>query len=700
MSVRVDHERVLARRVATFVIAVFVALWASRWILAFGLGLSNESTGTANSSAFLLDLAISMLAGGLFIAVGWAIVTRQPRNTIGWLLMAIPLTVMLSVAVGDYATAALKTRPGSLPFGVAAAWLDRWLIVLTFGVFIPIFLLFPDGKLPSRRWRPVLWLFIGSFAVTIASFALTPGQLTGAFADIADVNVTNPLGVRALEAPLKAITQIAGLAMFASGLLAGASLFVRYRGASQEVRQQIRWLAFVAMAFIVEIVAVFAISAILGDSSDSGQAVGDIMFWVVIATLILGIPLACGVAILKYRLYDLDVVVRKAVVLGLLAVFISVVYGAIVGGISALVGAASSTALSFVAAAVLAVTFQPARDRARKVADRLVYGDRATPYEVLAEFSDRVGEAYASDDVLSRMAAVLQDGTGATGARVLLRVGSSEHEAARVGVPTSDEYRAEVIHQGEDLGALAVSMPASDPMNPAKQQLVEDLASQAGLVLRNVRLIEELRASRQRLVAAQDEERRKLERNLHDGAQQQLVALAVQLKLLEQTAGKDPARDQQLAAKLGSQATAALEDLRDLARGIYPPLLADKGLTAALENQARKAAVPTTVETDSVGRYPQEIEATIYFCTLEALNNVAKYAEARRAVVRLSQRNGHIEFAVEDDGRGFDASAGTYGTGLQGMADRLDAVGGELRVESAPGSGSTITGSVPVEDRR
>src|SRR5262249_36053607 len=216
-------------------------------------------------------------------------------------------------------------------------------------------------------------------------------------------------------------------------------------------------------------------------------------------------------------------------------------------------------------------------------------GERATPYEVLAEFSDRVGEAYASDDVLERMATVLREGTGAAGARVLLRVGSDEREAAAVGDPNSDETRVEVTHQGEHLGALAVSMPPDDPMTPDKEQLVQDLASQAGLVLRNVRLIEELRASRQRLVAAQDEERRKLERNLHDGAQQQLVALAVQLKLLEQTAGKHPARDQQLAAKLGSQATAALEDLRDLARGIYPPLLADKGLAVALENQARKA---------------------------------------------------------------------------------------------------------------
>src|SRR5204863_6520176 len=195
-----------------------------------------------------------------------------------------------------------------------------------------------------------------------------------------------------------------------------------------------------------------------------------------------------------------------------------------------------------------------------------------------------------------------------------------------------------VIHQGDELGALEVSMPANDPLDPSREKLVQDLAAQAGPVLRNVRLIEELRASRQRLVAAQDEERRKIERNLHDGAQQQLVALAVQLKLLEQTAGKDPDRDRQLAAKLGSQANAALEDLRDLARGIYPPLLADKGLAVALENQARKAAVSTIIEAEGIGRYPQAVESTIYFCTLEALNNVAKYAEASRVIVRLTQR--------------------------------------------------------------
>src|SRR5207247_109272 len=177
----------------------------------------------------------------------------------------------------------------------------------------------------------------------------------------------------------------------------------------------------------------------------------------------------------------------------------------------------------------------------------------------------------------------------------------------------------------------------------------------------------------------------------------QLVSLSVQLKILEQLAGRDPVKERELLAKLGSQSNAALEDLRDLARGIYPPLLADKGLTAALEAQARKAAVRTTVESNGIGRYAQDVEAAVYFCTLEALNNVVKYANASAAVVRLEHTNGDLTFTVDDDGRGFDPAVVGYGTGLQGMADRLDAIGGALSVLSEPGSGTRIEGRVRTE---
>jgi signal transduction histidine kinase len=397
-------------------------------------------------------------------------------------------------------------------------------------------------------------------------------------------------------------------------------------------------------------------------------------------------------------------------VFGLLAAFITALYAVVVGGIGAIVGAKSSTVLSFAAAALLAVAFQPARDRARRLADRLAYGKRATPYEVLAEFSERMSESYATEDVLPRMAEILRAGAGATSAGVWLRVGSTLRPEAAAGEPLerapvaiegdtlpefSREHAVEVRHQGELLGTLSVLMAPADPMTPAKDKLVRDLAAQAGLVLRNVRLIEELRASRQRLVAAQDEERRKIERNLHDGAQQQLVALSVKLRLTEQLAEREPAKAKEMLAALQTDTSDALENLRDLARGIYPPLLADRGIAAALEAQARNSAVPTTVEFTDVERYTPEVEATIYFCALEALQNIAKYAAASRARIRIGHDDGHVTFEIEDDGAGFEAAKIGYGTGLRGMADRLDAIGGSLEVRSAPGRGTTITGRLP-----
>jgi signal transduction histidine kinase len=196
-------------------------------------------------------------------------------------------------------------------------------------------------------------------------------------------------------------------------------------------------------------------------------------------------------------------------------------------------------------------------------------------------------------------------------------------------------------------------------------------------------------------VAAQDQERRRLERNIHDGAQQQLVALAVKLRLAGLIAEKDPAKTKAMLDELQSEATGALANIRDLARGIYPPLLADQGLVAALSSQGRKAPVPVTIDADGVGRYSEEAEAAVYFCCLEALQNVAKYSRADGVVVRLREQHGSLTFEVVDDGVGFDPRANGYGTGLQGMADRLAALDGELTVTSSPGAGTTVTGSVP-----
>jgi signal transduction histidine kinase len=240
-------------------------------------------------------------------------------------------------------------------------------------------------------------------------------------------------------------------------------------------------------------------------------------------------------------------------------------------------------------------------------------------------------------------------------------------------------------------------MPASDPMNPSKERLVADLAAQAGLVLRNVRLIEELRASRRRIVTAQDERAKQLERNLHDGAQQQLVALGVELNLARHVAERDAPEVAATLDRLQAQATDALENLRDLARGIYPPLLADQGLVVALGAQARKATIPVEIEGEGVGRYPQEVEAAVYFCCLEALQNVAKYANASTARVRLVGEVRRVTFEVSDDGSGFDPARTPPGTGLQGMRDRLEALGGSFGIDSSPGVGTTVRGSITAD---
>jgi signal transduction histidine kinase len=408
------------------------------------------------------------------------------------------------------------------------------------------------------------------------------------------------------------------------------------------------------------------------------------------------------VAVLRYRLWDLDFIVRKTAIYSIVAVGLVAVYVVLLG----LAGVASIPTILFVV-----LTFNPVQRQIRRLADRIVYGGRASPYEVLSEFSERVGETYSADDVLPRMTELLRASTGAKSVRAWLGSGDSMRQAAvappdterlpdvalRDGKPAfgEDVSAFPVTHQGELLGAITLRVHANDPMNAEKGRLAQDMASQAGLALRNVRLVDELRASRRRIVTAQDARAKQLERNIHDGVQQQLVALAVQLKLLQQQIERDPRAAEEAAGALQTSATTALEDLRDLARGIYPPLLADKGLPAALEAQALRAPVATTVEADGVGRYPQDVEAAVYFCTLEAMNNVAKYAEATHVGIHLADGEGTLTFEVSDDGRGFDSSGTGYGTGLQGIADRLAALGGDVEITSSPGAGTTIAGRLP-----
>ena len=704
--------------------------------------------------ARIVTYGFAVVAIVVYAGVGGLIVARVPGNPIGWLLCLLGLALAASLFVEQYGLRGLATAPGSLPAVRQVAALGASTTLLTVAPLIILVLLFPDGHLPSRRWRPVLWAAIASAIVAglgqlLQRGLVISGSLTNALL-AAGVAFPNPFGVFPRHGwysdVIGAMAVVAGI----TAVLALVSVFVRRRGASAELRQQLAWLAYVGAVTVAFAVLNVGYSLVTGGNS----WVGSVLFILTFGTPIFGIPLACAVAVLRYRLYDLDIVVKKTVVAAVVAALFTAVYVLVVVVVGAATGQPGGNPLTFVAAVLAAVLLQPVRTRAGRLADRLVYGRRATPYEVLSEFSEHMAGTYSAEDVLPRMARMLAEATGAQRAEVWLRTSGREHLeaawpspdgqapaqpgltpqmalaapasagpgpaapatviAAWAGAGTPGPQAAEpaedgtgdgrarafvVEHQGERLGALRITSSPREPLTPAGERLVRDVAAQAGLVLRNVALIEDLRASRQRLVAASDEARRRLERNLHDGAQQQLVALRITLQLARQMVADSPDEAAGLLAQTEQAAQDALEELRDLARGIYPPLLADLGLPAALEAQANKAPLPVTVQAPGVGRYAQDVEAAVYFCVLEALQNVAKYADASAACVTLGYDGHGLAFAVTDDGKGFDQPTALAGSGVQGMADRLAALGGTLRVSSAPGHGTEVTGRVPATPR-
>ena len=669
--------------------------------------------GKRLGSSGVSDVIIAVLAMGWGVT-GWLIVSRQPRNLAGWLFCigaAATAVAGLATAYTIYGVRlASNPLPGQGPVAVVADY--SFLLVALIPLLV---LLFPDGHPPSARWRRAVWVLLAGIGVAATAYALTPGPLN----DFVEYGIlyANPFGFGAFAEgrPGNALVSVGALMIIGASLATVIAVWQRFRRARGEERQQMRWLvavATVAGAGIAGILLLFPLVGVLGlDQGGFGNVIFSILFVPALLAIFVGIPAAYLVAIFKHGLWDLDVVIKKALVAFVLTLLVVGVGLATIGifGRPALSG---DNRLGVAIAAIAGLLLWPLAIVGRRIAQRVVYGKRAAPYQVLTEFSERVGETYGTEDVLPRMARILGEGTGATGARVWLLVGvelraetgwpsdlpaRGSLSLRGEGLPEVDgETIVEVRDRGELLGALSVAMPASDPMNPSKERLVRDLAAQAGLVLRNVRLIQDLRASRQRLVAAQDEERRKLERDLHDGAQQQLVALAVQLKLARTMLDRDPPSVGGMLDTLQTSAADALVGLRDLARGIYPQLLADRGLAAALEAQATKSAIPTTVRGEGVERYPREVEAAVYFTCLEALNNVAKYAEASRATVSLAQTNGTLAFTVTDDGVGFDPAEVEHGTGLQGMVDRLEAIGGDVRVRSTPGEGTTVLGRVPV----
>jgi signal transduction histidine kinase len=414
-----------------------------------------------------------------------------------------------------------------------------------------------------------------------------------------------------------------------------------------------------------------------------------------------------------------------ALVLAGLAVFVATVYVVVVLGGGLLIGRTSSPSLglSVLATALVALAFEPVQSRLEGWASRLVNGGRLSPYDVLSRFTEAVTGSYASEEVPARMAKVLADGTGAEWAQVWLTVndrlllaatwppeGGDGSEGTPPAGPESPGRRALEVRQGDELlGVLRLQEREGQPLTPVEERLFSGLAAQAGLVLHGARLraelsqrlaelsarAEELRVSRERLVEAQDAERRRLERDIHDGAQQHLVALAVNLRLAQTLARRSPERAAQVLAEQGTAARETIQTLMSLSRGIYPRLLSEQGVAAALRSAAGTSPLPVEVTDTAVGRYAAGVEAAIYFCCLEALQNAAKHSGARHVHVHLDGSGDELVLTVDDDGTGFDPVHVAVGAGLTNMRDRIDSVGGHIELRRGPGGGTRVHASVP-----
>ena len=649
----------------------------------------------------------------LFPLGGLLINRQQPRNRIGWVMLAIGFFWAVSALAEMYVRWALILHPGSLPGGyvayayASASWLPP---IVLMGVFLT--LLFPTGRPPSPRWNVVAWLGLAVIVVGTLAITFAPGPLDG---ELPAVDHDNPLGIDALGGILNVLA-IACWALIPVCMVAAAwSLVLRFRRSQGVERLQLKWLT-TAAAFTASCFALGIAASLPHQSQVEGTSLYtlvDVLETISILSFGL-IPIAIGIAVTRHGLYGIDAIMSRALVFGALGVFITGVYVAIVVGVGAAIGQRQpSVALSVVATAVVAVAFQPVRERLQGLANRLVYGSRATPYEVLSDFATRLAGAYTTAELLPRTAQTVSECLGGARVEVWLRSGSrlarevcwppdSAATAASVPIEGDDlppldvDRVVPVSHHGELLGTLAITKQASEPVTPAEDAMLGHVASQAGLVLRNVRLIDDLRSSRERLVATQDDERRRLERNLHDGAQQSLVSVALLTRMAAARAS-----DEELQASLGeasAQLQQAIEELRELARGIHPAILTERGLGPALNSLAERSPVPVHVRNGMDGRLPATVEGTLYFVVAEALANVVKYANATSVTITVDREGDGLLLVVADDGVGGADPA--RGSGLRGLADRVAVVDGSLVLDSAHGAGTRITCRVPVPAAR
>lgn len=686
-------------------------------------GLSPEWT-------YVLRLGLATLSSMVACVIAGLIVWRQPRNAFTWTFAGFSILYAFANFTVQYAIHGLNVAPDSLPLADVAARLQLFIGVPFIVCALSALFLFPDGRLRSARWLVPVVLIVLLQLCDLALQLDDPYFLMIGYAGKQGVPVSNFPEWRAVGYALRWLRAdmlpfVPGNALFwgynVFAVLLGAGVLTRLRSASGEVKLQVKWFAyavtFAAIAFLINrtdwLAALLLADRLPVVRQEVREVLHPIALWADQAfniTMGLLMPLSIGVAIMRYRLYDIDLVISRTIIYGGLAAFVTLCYGATVAVVGSLVGesAGMGPVVTLIAIAVIALLLEPVRARLNGFANLAVYGKRANPYEILSDFARSVGQAESADVLLPRMAQLVRDGAGASLVEVWVRVGERLRLAAASPKSSAIETLADatdlvahagstgtvvpVFQENEQLGALMMRKPRGEHLTPTEARLVTDLASQAGLVFGRFRLFEELRESRARIIAAQDEERRRIERDLHDGAQQRFVNAMLNVGMAQAIAGPT-SETSDLLRNAAREMQAGLSELRDLARGIHPPLLTESGLHAAVASLADRSPIATSVVGIPDRRYAEPVEVTAYFVVAEALANAAKHSRATSIRIRIDEEAGRLRVEVSDDGVGGVDSR--QGSGLVGLRDRTAAIGGSLRVESPSGRGTIVRAELP-----
>jgi two-component system NarL family sensor kinase len=675
-----------AVRVATQSRAGWAVAWASAGVLGFWLVLGGLGDVGGHGFADLVQSVYPNIVFAMaFPAVGALILSRLPGHRLGWLYCLCGLAASVTLAAYSYAQRGLVDRPGSLPGALGAGWVSSWIWVcgfsplLTFGV-----LWFPDGRLPSRRWWPVAGVAALAVGLGVSSVGLRPGPL-----------VNHPVRDNPLGLPLpRWWFDTVGSAIFFPLLVVAilgslAGLAVRYRRGSADVRDQLRWLL-IAVGLLVLTFAFVGSSAVV--------VVGSLLALVAIPL----VPLSVGVAVLGRRLPWVDVAVRRSLVYGWLLSAGLAVYAAVVLVLDAVLRGHAEPVVALGAAGAVAVLYQPLRLRLQHAADRMLYGDRGDPYAVLARLGRRLEAAGSAERTLPETVETIAAALRLPYVAVQLPDDHPGQPTAVHGAPPGlRPLDIPLTHGGEPVGRLLVGRrDAREDLTAAERRLLHDLGRQVAVAAHAVLLDRALRRSRERLVVAREEERRRLRRDLHDGLGPALAGVALGVDAARNMMRADPPAADALLGDLKDETLDCVGEVRRIVDNLRPPALDELGLLPALAAfvdrlSSRNDTLQVAVQApDPLPPLPAAVEVAAYRIAVEAITNVARHAHAHSCLLRIDVGD-ELTVEVRDDGVGVPADH-PAGVGLPSMLERATELGGRCMVARLDGGGTRVLAQLPL----